>query len=520
MSSKQTVHLPCPDCGSSDALTEYEDHTYCFSCSKYKSYNNNNITISNPVGSMIVEPNVSWRGISKETYKYYDCDFTVDSNNKLLQVNFKYPNGSYKHRLIDNKSFYSSGSMAASDLYGYNKFSPGSARAITITEGEIDCLSVFQMLGSKYPCITFKSSSSAAKDCAKQFKYIDSFERIYLCLDNDEVGIRVSREIASLFDPNKIYICEFAEGMKDANDYLTQGRQEEFVKLWWGAKRYLPKGIVNSYDEIKEVLGRTTASALATYPFPTLNEMTYGIREGEVNLFTAMEKVGKTEVMRAIEHHLLKTTDYNIGIIHLEEDEKRSVQGLLSYELDTPVHLPDSCVSVEDQLDTYKKLVTREGRLNFYTHFGSDDPDTILGALRYMVSSLGCKFVVLDHITMLVTGFEGDDERRKLDYISTRLAMLTRELKFTLFLVSHVNDDGKTRGSRNISKVADLIVHLERNPEADSYDARNTTSLMIKGNRFAARSGPAGNLIFDPKTYQVKEKTIDDVLVTDTIEKF
>ncbi len=515
---KQTVHLPCTDCGSSDALTDYEDHTYCFSCSKYTSKDNSN-SIDTVIGVMI-EPNSSWRGISKDTFKFYDCDFTVDKTNSVVQVNFKYPNGSYKHRLIDTKSFYSTGSMTESDLYGYNKFSPGSARAITITEGEIDCLSAFQMLGSKYPCITFKASSSAAKDCAKQFKYIDSFERIYLCLDNDDVGRRTSQAIASLFDPNKIYICEFAEGMKDANDYLTKGRGEEFVKLWWGAKRYLPKGIINGYDEIKEVLNRTTASSLASYPFPTLNEMTYGIREGEVNLFTAMEKVGKTEVMRAIEHHLLKTTDYNIGIIHLEEDEKRSVQGLLSYELDTPVHLPDSCVSIDDQLSAYKNLVKREGRLNFYTHFGSDDPDTILGVLRYMVSSLGCKFVFLDHITMLVTGYEGDDERRKLDYISTRLAMLTRELKFTLFLVSHVNDDGKTRGSRNISKVADLIVHLDRNPEADSLDGRNTTSLLVKGNRFAARSGPAGYLWFDPSKYQVKEKTIDEVLVNDTIEKF
>ena len=30
------IHLACPDCGSSDALTEYDDgSTYCFSCSSY-----------------------------------------------------------------------------------------------------------------------------------------------------------------------------------------------------------------------------------------------------------------------------------------------------------------------------------------------------------------------------------------------------------------------------------------------------------------------------------------------------
>ena len=26
------THQPCEDCGSSDALTVYDDHTFCFSC--------------------------------------------------------------------------------------------------------------------------------------------------------------------------------------------------------------------------------------------------------------------------------------------------------------------------------------------------------------------------------------------------------------------------------------------------------------------------------------------------------
>ena len=31
------THLPCPDCESSDALTDYGDHTFCFSCETYKT---------------------------------------------------------------------------------------------------------------------------------------------------------------------------------------------------------------------------------------------------------------------------------------------------------------------------------------------------------------------------------------------------------------------------------------------------------------------------------------------------
>jgi len=108
---------------------------------------------------------------------------------------------------------------------------------------------------------------------------------------------------------------------------------------------------------------------------------------------------------------------------------------------------------------------------------------------------------------MIVTGYEGDDERKKLDYLSTRLAMMTRELDFTLFLVSHVNDEGRTRGSRNIAKVADILIHLERDIEAPSERERNLTRLMVRGNRPASMTGPAGTLQFNFKTFTLREVT-------------
>jgi len=40
--------------------------------------------------------------------------------------------------------------------------------------------------------------------------------------------------------------------------------------------------------------------------------------------------------------------------------------------------------------------------------------------------------------------------------------MMVKELDFALIVVSHVNDDGLTRGSRNISKIADIRLDLYR----------------------------------------------------------
>ena len=99
-------------------------------------------------------------------------------------------------------------------------------------------------------------------------------------------------------------------------------------------------------------------------------------------------------------------------------------------------------------------------------------------------------------------------KEKKLDYISTRLAMMTRELDFTLFMVSHVNDAGQTRGSRNISRWPMLTYIYPRDVENPDPEIRNTTNVMIKGNRFCHKSGPAAPLVFDVETYTLSEKMI------------
>lgn len=525
MRKKLKTHVPCPRCGSSDANTIYEDGEWCFSCGTGEKDVDNfeetaiiirslpRVNSSTDRGATLlttkldtVKKYINFRGLNQDTLEKFSIQSLLTKDGEVLEHLFPYPNGAIKHKGAKIKEFYASGPMSTASLFGMDKWSPGSAKSITITEGELDAASVYQMMGN-YPCVSVRGATSAKQDCQNAHKYLNSFEKIYLCFDNDEPGQKAAKEVATLFDINKVYFVEMGGDCKDANDYLTKGKQEEFRKLWWNSKRYCPKGIVNTNASVAEILRSKGASTVADYPFPTLNEMTYGMREGEMILFTALEKVGKTEIIRAIEHKIIKDYDYKIGIIHLEEEEKRSVQGLLSYEFDLPCHLPDCNISTDEQIKKYEELVKKDGRVNYYTHFGSDDPDTILDVIRYLVAVEGCKFIFLDHITMLVTGFEGDDERKKLDYISTRLAMMTRELKFTLICVSHVNDNGQTRGSRNISKVADLIIHLDRNTEAESFDERNTTSLMVKGNRFAGRSGPAGYLRFDPHTYKVRELT-------------
>lgn len=528
--SKPTHRSACPRCKEDggdwdgDNLVHYDDgHAYCYACKYFLTGSDKEVTLnySNTIVPIINDNSfkdtlvnmtkeyLPWRGINVSTMKKYGVLTEIKEDGKPYRVVFPYGDEYVKHRLFEDKQFfYSGGAHSGLPLFGMDRFSAGSSRSITITEGELDAMSVYQMHGSRYPAVSVRSSGSAVGDCTKAFEYLNAFEQIYICFDNDHPGQEAAREVGRLFDVNKVYHVKFTKH-KDANDYLRNSDEKEFVNVWYAARPYTPKGIISSYDDIGRVLAESDRTSIAEYPFSTLQGLTYGIRLGEVVLLTAQEKVGKTEVLRAIEYHLLKTTDENLGIIHLEEQEKRCVLGLVGYHLECPAHLPDTPLSEDDALKAVKDCTRKDGRLNVYSHFGSDNPDTIIDIIRYLAAVRNCKFIFLDHISMLVSAMEGDDERRKLDYIATKLAVLTRELNFTLFLVSHVNDEGKTRGSRYIAKIADLIVHLERNLEAASMEDRHKTYLHVRGNRYAGATGPAGVLWFDPKKYKLEEMSFD-----------
>lgn len=443
------------------------------------------------------------RGISADTFRFFDAKTKVDPEGKPVSIGFRFANDSYKIRTLDKKGFYTKGEIGKAHLYGRDKFAASPRRTITITEGELDALSLYEVLRS--PVVSVKSASTAATDAGMERSWLNEYERIYLAFDGDEAGRRAAASVARLFDPNKVFQLKFPGGTrKDANDYLRNGERDELAQLWHNAKRYLPEQIVSDFQEFEKIIQEMPKQGVS-YPWPTLNYMTYGIRTGESVLITAQEGVGKTEVMHAILHNLLTQTSAPVGSIFLEEPKKRLLQAIAGIDLQRPIHLPDSGVSDAETLQALRRVVQVDDRLHVYSHFGSDDPETILDTIRFLVSARLCRYILLDHITMVVSGLAGDSERRALDYLSTQLEMMVKALDFALIIVSHVNDDGLTRGSRNISKVADMRIDLNRDIKSADPIVRRTTHLTISKNRFCGRTGPAGTLLFDPETYTLSE---------------
>jgi twinkle protein len=83
--------------------------------------------------------------------------------------------------------------------------------------------------------------------------------------------------------------------------------------------------------------------------------------------------------------------------------------------------------------------------LFLFDGFGSYDPDVIYNRIEYLASGLDCKIIFLDHLSILLSGLDGD-ERRMIDTTMTRLRSLVERTGIALFLVSHLR---RTTGDKN-----------------------------------------------------------------------
>jgi twinkle protein len=538
-------HVPCSSCGSSDARSiNANGSSYCFSCQSYfpaenGDYINKNergenmqvaerqadIThISDKVNELYQNANASFmsikdRGISEETCKKYGVKASM--NNGMIGTHI-YPyhdeTGSLigmKTRYVKNKQFSIVGSTSNSGLFGQQLFNGG--KYVTITEGEVDALSVYQMLGSKYPVVSIKNGvSSALKDIKNSYEWLDKFESIVLNFDNDEVGREAANKVSELFKPGKVKIVKLPESYKDANDMAVRRKYEEYTKCWWNAPTYAPDGIINGTELLDEILEPITKSSV-NYGWKGLDELTYGIRRGELITITAGTGLGKTSIIKELIYHMFKNTDSNIGMLMLEESSKISSLDIMGIEANIPLRRPDINISDEDKISYYKKTIGT-GRFYFFNHFGSNSIDTIMSRIRYMAKAVDCKFIVLDHVSMILSSQEFGDERKGLDEIMTKLRTLVQETNVALVCVSHLKrPDGKghedgavtslsqLRGSGSIAQLSDMVIGLERDSQNEDIVMRNTTCVRVLKNRFVGMTGPATYLYYDKDTGRLHE---------------
>lgn len=515
------AHLPCPDCGSTDALSEYTNNTYCFSCSKstYTGESKTQVKTTQRRNDMRDELlhgeyiDVKGRGLSAKTCRKYGYHLAeIDGSPAYLANYYDDQNNLVGQKVrFKDKSFKAIGTVNPSVMFGKQLFRD-KGRQVIITEGEVDALSVAEAFDAKYPVVSLPNGAqSAATVIKKNLEWLEGFNNIVLWFDNDQAGKDAVEAVMPLLSPGKVKVI--STQYKDANEMLVAEGKSAVVNATYDAKEWRPDGILNGselWDKYKEKQVFETSH----YPYPKMENMFKGIRKGEIVTFTAGSGMGKSTVVREIAYDLMLRQEQKIGYIALEENWRTTLTKFLGMYSNKPMFFGTELTEEEEQ-EAWDETIGKD-RLYLYDHFGSMETDNLMAKIRVMIHNCGVDFIVLDHISIVISGMEGGDERRAIDNLMTMLRSVVEETNVGMLLISHLRrasgDKGhengaqitlsQLRGSGAIAQLSDAVVGLER--DAQSEVAGDTIGIRILKNRFGGQLGRADTLSYDHKTGRIE----------------
>lgn len=531
------AHLPCPDCGSSDALSEYTDgHTYCYSCNALHNSDETTTTkYDDFITDMTLKP-LKARGITESTCRKYQYYYTTYKGKPCQVANYfdKYGTIIGQKLRFQDKSFATKGKISKT-FFGQQLYNRGSR--LIITEGEIDCLTVSQLLGNQDPVVSIPCGAQSAKKVFEaNLKWLEGFDEVVVVFDNDDAGRSGAQEIEGILSPDKLRIATLKQ-YKDPNEYYINDKGNELLEALENAKRVTPENIINADTLLDDLLEEP--EEVTGYGLPwnvKADKMIRGVRKGEITMLTAGTGIGKSTMIREIGYHLVMEHGLKIGSMMLEENVLRTSKGYIGLYLNKPVHLSRKGISNEKYTEAFVNTLGT-GNFVMYNHFGSLDNSAILKAIRYMAVTEKCDFILIDHISIAVSGIESNNERKLIDILMTRLRQLCEELGVGLICICHLKrGDGKKsaeeggsisledlRGSQAIAQLSDTIIALERNQQAESDVKKNLVQMRVLKCRQTGDTGIGGKLWFNKEKNRLEVPSADlmnDIESNDEVPEF
>lgn len=523
------THLPCPDCGSSDALTDYGDHTYCFACGAYSGGSDDAVVTGALVSpAQLQYMDISVRKLSRETCRRFAYGIhdglqvaTYFSNGVPVFQKTRSPTKDFRVLKSDDSTV-----QLKSLLFGRQAWGDQGGTKLIITEGEVDCLSAHEALGSLgYHCVSVPCGVQGALESIKlNLDWIDRYSEIYIGFDNDDPGRKATQEVCQAMGGTKWAALNIPSHLKDINDMWVAGGRSLVLESVQTAKQWKPSGILG-VEDFHRILSEKPKRGL-DWPWPTLNRTTYGIRPGLI-LVAAGSGVGKTTWFKQVEAHCYQHKQ-KIGVIHLEEPAADTINGLLTLSTGLPFHVPDSDIPDAKRREVVDALI-RDRRLVLFDKSIGFDEDIILSTIRYMVQGLGCDQVFLDHLTAITDQYDRDVTQKTRNLI-VKLGKLVTSLEFPLFAISHLRKaDGKPHeeggrvhlddllGAGAIKQWAEHVFALERDNQNEDPDLRNLPVLRdLKNRPLGQFTGTCVPLVYHAPSFTLKEVGTFDKLPTVT----
>lgn len=462
--------------------------------------------------------------LSKSTVEYFGVRLGYDQETASEVRSHYYPYEckgeilAYQVRIVQGKKFFSIGDFDSCEPFGWRQALEAGGRKLFITEGQKDCMALYQVLRdnsqqSYTPAVI--SLPNGVKSVQKMTKYVkqfDNWKEVILVFDMDGPGQEAVNSFCKIYPEARVAKLP----LKDPHEMLMNSREKElFAAVMFNAKRKLSDKLIRSSD-LWDKAGIRPEQGIS-WPWPELTDKTRGIRTGEGYYFGAGVKMGKSCVVNELGAHLITEHDRPVFFCKPEEENHITAQKLAGVAANCVFHDP----RIEFDREAFergKRLINDKAIM--YGEYGKVDWDELKQEIRYVCVAEQVRDIIIDPITCLTVGMSSGEANERLVEIASELASMAKEMPFTYYVFCHLNapQTGKPHerggevlsvqfaGSRAMMRAAYYLIGLEGNKDPNEPRLKNIRYFSVLEDRNFGESGKIP-LMYNPNTGRLLQAT-------------
>lgn len=407
-------------------------------------------------------------------FNYYD------TNDVLTMVKYK---PSHKVQHGQAKCWCQQNSDTAPLLFNMNRINVNSP--LLICEGEPDCLSAIEAGFKNAVSVPLGSSNLHWID--ENLEWLDQFESIIICADNDDAGVKMQKECVprlgswrtKVVDIPAIPIGNTGRVTKDLNEILYVCGKDKVLELILDAKDSPVPSVADLSDveptEYEDVDGVTTG-------LKAIDDELMRLFFGTLTIVSGQPGSGKSSLLTQIACNSL---DNDIGTWLFSGELPNGVEkSWFNYIFAGPRNITDA---ISRRGNPYKKISTTtlaeinktyKGRWHIYRDDYDNVLDKLIASMTDTVRKYGARCLILDNFMCIDTETSEEELRSQTDTIK-KLIEFAKKYQVAVILVCHPRKmDAGTNvgiydiaGTSNIVNLAHRTIGLRRVTDAERENA-------------------------------------------------
>lgn len=407
-------------------------------------------------------------------FNYYD------TNDVLTMVKYK---PSHKVQHGQAKCWCQQNSDTAPLLFNMNRINVNSP--LLICEGEPDCLSAIEAGFKNAVSVPLGSSNLHWID--ENLEWLDQFESIIICADNDDAGVKMQKECVprlgswrtKVVDIPAIPIGNIGRVTKDLNEILYVCGKDKVLELILDAKDSPVPSVADLSDveptEYEDVDGVTTG-------LKAIDDELMRLFFGTLTIVSGQPGSGKSSLLTQLACNSL---DNDIGTWLFSGELPNGVEkSWFNYIFAGPRNITDA---ISRRGNPYKKISTTtlaeinktyKGRWHIYRDDYDNVLDKLIASMTDTVRKYGARCLILDNFMCIDTETSEEELRSQTDTIK-KLIEFAKKYQVAVILVCHPRKmDAGTNvgiydiaGTSNIVNLAHRTIGLRRVTDAERENA-------------------------------------------------